>query len=415
MLKPYVLMMIAMNACSSGSSSGTPAINTSCPTDIVNCVSGIPVELGDITGRVNMIALLFGNLPQGQTLPSSLLEAQTNLFPGMTTPINDISKIDPTERFASLTMPLKYRKRGVRFDLSANIAGGFGVNIQTGVANITQALDCQEMDLTCTAVDACPFFLPVDGTPCSKAQVEQFLTQKFKLIANELGVSIADFDKTSIEEVRFNAYWRHAYEMNLDKYSWPHFLLMPFFELSGSVSPGYKRDTNWLFSVPFGNDGHNAVGFRTGISFDFVETIEFACEVGATHFAGRTVPCMRIPNSLAQKTLFPFTTDAHVSPGHNWHFGAKLSAYHFLDNLSVYFEYVMVDHGHDSIRIKNCDPAFTPRGIERVTAWKTKIANIGFNYDISPNIALGFFWQAPLSQRNTYRSSTVMGSFNASF
>ncbi len=375
-------------------------------------VTGIPIELSDLTGRVNMIALLYGSLPEGQTLPPTLEKARMEIFPGIpaTTPINDASKIDPLEQFASLSFPLKYRKRGVRFDLYVNIIGDFGLNLQTGVASICQTVTAIN-DLTCNAVDNCPFEIDPE---CSK-KVRAFLTSEIKAISQELGVDICDFGEASIEEIRLNLYWRHAYELNHDKEDWPHILFMPFAVFSASASPGKKRNPSKLFAIPFGNDDHSAIGITAGFAFDFIDTIEIAGEVGATHFFSRCIPCLRIPNSLCQKTLFPFTASATVSPGHNWHFGGKITAYHFLGRLSAYFQYLMLEHEDDTIKLKKPDPAFKPEALEKVTGWKIKIANIGFNYDISPNVGLGFLWQAPLSQRNTYRSSTVMFSFNATF
>ena len=43
--------------------------------------------------------------------------------------------------------------------------------------------------------------------------------------------------------------------------------------------------------------------------------------------------------------------------------------------------------------------------------WSNHVVNVGLTYDISPNIALGFLWQAPVAQHNSYRQTTLMGSF----
>jgi hypothetical protein len=402
------------------------SVGGTCTTDIPTCIGGIPVELGDLTGRINMIPLVYGPTPEGATLPPALVAARDALFPGVTGVINDETLIDPDQRYASFSFPLKYRKRGMRVETGVNISESFGINVQAGLANISQTV-LKPFDLTCDAgkncntpsncsvTDACQFVVPAADAPAGQNNVEQYLMQQFKIIAKELGINIGNFNKTSFDEIRLNIYARHGYEMNLGKDAWPHIIIMPFAVASVSISPGEKLDPSKLFGVYFGNNGHPAVGGLAGISVFFVETIEIDAEVGATYFVERTVPCMRVPNNEFQKTMFPFTTSAHVKPGYNWHFGARLSAYHFLDNLSMYFQYVMVNHAHDQIELKCADSAFVPEALERVTAWKTKLANIGFNYDISPNVALGFLWQAPLSQRNTYRSTTVMGSFNVTF
>jgi hypothetical protein len=91
----------------------------------------------------------------------------------------------------------------------------------------------------------------------------------------------------------------------------------------------------------------------------------------------------------------------------------------------MFFQFVVVHHQRDCISIKKgqtcCDGSavntcgFRSDVLERRSAWSTKVGNLGLNYDISPNITLGFLWQAPLSQRGTYRSSTVMLSFNGTY
>jgi len=132
-------------------------------------------------------------------------------------------------------------------------------------------------------------------------------------------------------------------------------------------------------------------------------------------FFAKNFEKFRVPTSEFQTTIFPFTTNVNIEPGANWHFAWKISAHHFLDKLSVFFHYVLVEHKEDNITLKKEDNAFMPKILENTTSFKTKLANIGFNYDFSPNIGVGFLWQTPFSQRNTYRSSTIMFGFNATF
>lgn len=388
-------------------------------------LKGTPVQLGDLTGRINMLALLYGAVPAGQTLAPTLQTAQAAVFTDYP-PEKEETIIDPTQRYASMTFPLKYSKRGVRFDLSTRIACGFGANVQTGVASITQTVkrlrlkraDATdnlniENDLTCEAVSLCNFMKPSDTF--TNDILEPDLMRKFDTITEELGVSTCDFSATSIEEIRFNLFWRHVFDVNHDIPTAPHFLCMPFLVVSGSVSPGKVTCPGELFSVPFGNNGHSAIGGTAGVDFDFVNTIELAAEIGYTHFFSRTVENLRIPNNKYQKTLFPFATCASVQPGYNWHFAAKMAAYHFMGRLSFFFQFVMLEHKDDNICLKTADAAFKPRVLEEVTGFKTKVANIGFNYDLSRNVSLGFLWQAPLSQQNSYRSTTAMFSVSGTF
>jgi hypothetical protein len=75
----------------------------------------------------------------------------------------------------------------------------------------------------------------------------------------------------------------------------------------------------------------------------------------------------------------------------------------------------VLDHQKDEICVKNGDPAFVPEVLECISTFKTKLGNAGFNYDLSPNIGIGFLWQIPFSQRNSYRSSTLMAGLNVTF
>ena len=380
-------------------------------------LDGVRTPLGDLKGRWGMIPLLFGKIPPGQTLAPVLETALNNLFPGVAPgDLNDPNVIDPNQEFGYFSVPLKYRKRGVRFDLFAYIGGGFGVNFQTGVVCLSQT-STGFIDKTCDVTFGCPFQPSV-----SKEDVEKYLMKPLKTIAEQIKLSLCDFSEVSIEEIRFNLFWRNAFEVNKNLDDWPLFLFIPFLELSASISPGETKDPdnqlfNKAFAVPFGNNDHTAVGFTAGMNFDFIESIEIGAEVGSTYFFKQDFDSYRVPTSACQTGIFPFRTSVRIRPGINWHFGAKLSAYHFLDRLSGWFQYVQMEHKPDSITLRKCEDLgfFLPEVLECRSSFKVKVANMALNYDISPNIALGIFVQLPLGQQNAYRSTTVMFSFNGNF
>ncbi len=382
-------------------------------------IDGNRSQLGDLKGRWGMIALLFGKIPPGQTLAPTLETALNNLFPGIAPgDLNDPNKIDPGQDFGFFSVPLKYRKRGVRLDLSANIIGGFGLNFQTGVVCMSQTSTGFIDETTCTP-GSCPAF---DPAPITGQDVEKYLMKEIKNISREIQLSLCDFSEVSVEEVRINLFWRNAFEINGDDDDWPHFLFIPFFELSGSVSPGDVKDPdkqlfNRAFALPFGNNDHSAIGFSAGLNFDFIQSMEIGAEVGTTYFFNQDFDNFRVPTSECQSGIFPFRTSISIRPGINWHFGAKLSAYHFLDRLSGWFQYIQMEHKQDDIRLRKCEDIgfFLPEVLECVSGFKVRLANLALNYDISPNINLGLFAQLPLQQCNAYRSTTIMFSFNANF
>lgn len=381
-------------------------------------VDGVRSPLGDLTGNWGMIPLMYGPIPDGKTMAPTLQTALDNLFPGVAPgDLNDSTKIDPNQQFGYFSVPLKYRKRGVRFELMADIYAGFGVSLQTGVVSMTQT-NTGFVDLTVCTPSDCQF----DPAPLTGQNVEKFLMSELKTIAKEIKLDICDYCQTSIEEVRINLFWRRGFELNHDDEDWPGFLLIPFFTIGGTVSPGDENrisegGLNKAFALPFGNNDHSGIGFTTGLNIDFIESIEIGAEVGMTYFFQRNFEKFRVPTSVFQTSIYPFTTDVSIRPGYNWHFGAKIASFHFLERLSGYFQYIQMEHKQDDIKLRKCEDEgiFLPTQLEKVSGFKSKFIDVALNYDISPNIGLGMFWQAPITQRNSYRSSTIMLSFNASF
>lgn len=384
-------------------------------------INNIIVPLGDLNGRWGMIALLYGQLPMGKVLPPTLAAARAAIFPTIPpgTPLNDGNFIDQNQRFGYFTVPISYRKRGLRFQVEAQLLCDVGLIVEAGASDICQT--CTGFrNLTCRPVDNCIAVRPSQiVAPFSEANVNMFLMDQLDDIAKEIGLKIGNFHQVSFEDFRLRMYWRHAYELNIGlvgkSYCWSQVLVIPFLMAGGSIAASKHRDPNKAFGLTFGNDGHHSVGVTGGINIDFAETIEIGGEAGVTHFFAKDFCNYRVPNSKFQTGIFPFTTDVCISPGMNWHCAIKMNAYHFLDCLSFYFQYVLVSHERDHIRLKKCDDAFLPRVLEKVSDWRVQVANMAFNYDISPNVTLGFLWQAPLARRRAYRSTTVMFSFSYTY
>jgi hypothetical protein len=390
--------------------------------------------LGDLTGRTDMIALLYtnNNTNQTPTWPGgitdatvafadkpALLTAFQNFFPGNPpytgTGINNEANIDPHQTYGFFSFPLKYRKRGVRFEAALRFYN-FGIRLQTGVSTIRQV---REATLDLTGKDTGGTFTPFQPETVSlqnQTAVKDLLMEQLDDIAKQSHINLCDFIKTSAEETRLYAFWRQAIKVNEDADTeWAKFLFIPYVEVGGSFSPGKKETSHQFFSAPFGNNGHSSAGFTAGFNLDFRETIEVGGEVGYTHFFKKDFCNMPVPNNEFQMNLYPFSTEVSIQPGDNWYFGARIAAYHFVDNLSMYFEWFVLDHQKDEICLKNPDPAFVPGVLECISTFKTKLGNAGFNYDLSPNIGVGFLWQIPFSQRNSYRSSTLMAGLNVTF
>lgn len=369
------------------------------------------VPLGDLSGKWYMLGLLFGELPQDQSLPPKLATARGALFPAIppNTPI-DIQIIDPNKKFGYFSIPIKYRKRGLRMEFEGQLLCDLGIQIQGGVADTCQTVTAFN-DLTGEASEPAL----ADYPELIKKNVQNYLMLERKNIAQEINLDIGSFHKFSFEDLRINLYWRHAYRVNQHRETWPEFLLIPFFNVGLSAAISKERDYDFAFGLPFGNNDHHALGIESGVNIDFVETVEIGMLAGLTHFFGKDVTNFPVPNHECQSGIFPFRTNVEIDPGFNWYFGLKMHARHFIDRLSFYIQYLYLCHQDDSIRLKKPDPAFFPEVLEERSAWKVQVLNMAFNYDISPGINLGFLWQAPLSQCNSYKSTTVMISLNTFF
>lgn len=397
-------------------------------------ICGNEIEIGDMQGKWAMIAMLFGPAPEGQTFAPALLEAREVLFPDVPLEevLNDPAAIDPAERCGFFSAPIQYRKRGLRLEMQARIAGDVGVRLQLGFVDISQnlcccggpgscAAPCPPTEACCSSDDLCEGLqnltnktaddcatLTEHNDNLTKSNINTYLMDKICIIAEQICTNIDPFNKGSIEDIRPSIFWRHAYVMNDDRQGWPQFIITPFVFFDASIAVGKERKRNEKFAVSFGSNDHNAVGASAGFNIDFPASIEFGCEVGLTHFFAKEFCKMPVPTSCLQSGLYPFCTNVRVEPGRNWNFCAKMSAYHFLERLSFYFQYVLVQHDNDSICLKTKDCAFKPELLEEKSNWKSQVANVAFNYDISPNIGLGFLWQTPLAQNNAYRSSSII-------
>ena len=233
-----------------------------CPPTVINPLTtplpcpDINDALGDLTGATNMLALLYGKFPASANnmypggVTGYLTEAFFVLFdntseePGKLT---NAQYLDPYGLTGAFSFTLKYRKRGVRFELDARIWDDIGIRVQAGVSSIRQTRE-NTINLNDTVQTTDPtkeaFLKDVDIT----------LMEQVDNIAAQMGVYIGDTNHASAEEVRLNLFWRHAYEVNKDADDWTHFLCIPYAEVSGSFSPGDARNSNELFAVPFGNE-----------------------------------------------------------------------------------------------------------------------------------------------------------------
>lgn len=389
-------------------------------------------ELGNLLGPWNIVGFFYDPIVAPKLVQSLGL---TDTFC-----INFIENQDNTDsrqKFGFFSVPIRYRKQGLRFQAEMQFTCDLGLCINLGVADLRQTvsfvdLTCFATALTCLAStptenpgpDTCPTDQCCDNAICCverfdcqcKKMVIKDIMNQICTVAKTVGIDINDFHKVAMEDPRIGVYYRHVYEINATRTPrYPHFLITPFFfaqialPFSNEVKPGQ------VFGLSAGNNGHAAFGFTGGVNLDFVDTVAIGFEVGMTAFSSRQYPDYRMPTTCLQSGVFPRGIPVKINPGTNWQFAAELAAYHFLDRLSFFAQYVMISHGQDHICPLVDDPAFLIRRAQELTKWEDQVINSALYYDLSPNITVGFLWQAPVNRRNAYRANTIMASIVASF
>ena len=204
------------------------------------------VPLGNLKGRWNMLGLFYPtNNPDGslnfdnQQLLFATLDItgteQAACFNPDGVDLSNPEQMDVKREFGFFNVPIKYRKFGLRFELDVELYLGFFLKIQGGLADIRQTVSF--IDLTCNATGLscpvpscmpgeCPNQVPADSIcasesccidifscECKTLVIDKIMKQR-SLIADTLGLSIRDFHKTSLEDTRFELFWRHMWEIN---------------------------------------------------------------------------------------------------------------------------------------------------------------------------------------------------------
>ncbi len=379
------------------------------------------VPVADVHGHLNMIGLLYGTLPQGVVQPTLLQAAAQQTYYWPQPPVNNplfsnSTYTDETQQFGFFSNAGKYHKIGLRFTAAVRIFEDLIFSIQAGVADLQQ---------TTTLIDLTPISSAQNVYPASTSFVlsftpdqttaEQFLMEPARAIFKQLGAVVdTDIQKTGAEDVSLYATLRHNFPVNqdADPEDWPYFIFTPIIQIGGTIAVAKPKNPDVIYDLCLGNNKHQSVNIAGGFSFDFAETLELDFFAGLTHFFNRTY-LARVPTSIYQSVLFPYSTMITVKPGNSWFVSLGINAYHFLENLSVYVQYLYTAHLIDTVTLVTPDPAFLPSRLAEDSPFKIQVANFGFDYDLSPNFSLGVGYQMPLARRGAYKANTVL--LNATF
>ena len=195
-------------------------------------------------------------------------------------------------------------------------------------------------------------------------------------------------------------------------------LITPYAMIGYTLPLTPHREYSILYSLPFGNNGHQSIGGNVGITFDFIDTVEIGFEGGLTFFTEQEIANMPIPNHELQRVLYPYRRDVNYAPGFNWQFGANLNAIEFIKNISFLFDYDFIQHTRDKItQLPNQvgNQYFFPEMLEELSPWTSQMFMAAFDFKLQPGVHLSLAWQGALSQTNAYCSNTILGSLNFLF
>ena len=379
--------------------------------------------VGDVHGRLNMVGLMYGTLPQGVVQPSLLQTAALQTF--QNNPLLGVSIANPTysdltQNFGFFTDPGKYHKIGLRFQASVRPFQDLIFTVQAGIADLQQTTSLVGMTSLATQANVYPAnspnpLLPV-GFSVDQTTIQKYLTEPCQQIFQQLGVTVGDIQQTGPEDVSFYAILRHNFPINqdADPEEWAYFIFTPIIQIGATAAAAKAANPNKLYDISLGNNRHQSINIAGGFSLDFAETLELDFFTGITHFFSRTYSA-RVPTHALQSTLFPYSTGIISKPGQSWFVSLGLNAYHLMDNLSIYAQYLYMAHLKDKISLVVPDAAFIPSRLEQDSPFKIQVANFGFDYDLSPNFAIGLGYQMPLARRGAYKANTVLLNLTLTF
>ncbi len=287
---------------------------------------------------------------------------------------------------------------------------------------------------------------PFNNCDCKRVFIPGVMNQFYK-IADYLDYDITNYYETRPEDLRLMLWYRDVIEINSIDPFWPRALFMPFFEVGAAIPLTHHINPRALFAVPFGNNGHSSAGLMGGFDLDFIDILEIAVAAGITKFFDQEICCMPLPTNELESQLYPYKADVCVNPGYTTHVSFSLNAWNLISRLSVWFQFMFLSHSEDKIKIcrslipeesdyyplnvtnpERISPSFNVSGslaretlnqgflvrkAEELSKWESHLFNIGFNYDISPHIALGLLYQHSFSysnitqRRNAYCTDTL--------
>ncbi|MCK4265592.1 hypothetical protein KAW80_04520 [Candidatus Babeliales bacterium] len=383
--------------------------------------SGTKVPEGDRISRWNMIGLLQG----AEAAPGDSTSTQPGGFLGDLTPtlsnafiaLSNSSGIgrnyteetftDSTQTLGFYSVPIDYEKFGLRGQLNIKFGGGLGIRARGGFAYYKQAPIFNDQTPTSTNYG----FSNVDAM---LTQTHLMLVAQREAIGNEISLNFDGQTKTGLEDTHLALYWTGRFGMNDEEGN--HVVsVIPYFEIGAWLPTGEKKDQNRAFSLPLGNNGFAALTGEAALNFDFPGTIQLGIGGNFSIFDEKKLRNFRVPSSLNQEVIYPWTTTVRMRPGMSWSLYGGFKGEDFIEGLSFYFNYIYTRHEEDGIKVLENASLFKPGKLEDESVWNSQMIHFGLDYDITKELAFGAGVQLPVTGKRIYKTTTLQGNIRFRF
>jgi hypothetical protein len=445
------------------SCNGTDTGNAQCITDCSIQAFGLPSCLRAIAEALAGTTYTTPNCADAASTTGVVFNPSTTANLNIPSIFSETALGLDTKYFGAFSMPITYRKQGLRLEFNCNFNDYLELTIQSGFASMQQQYTNTTAMQATTATTCAPIgqtapgpysisnvqtICPTTGSTGSPTTISP-LYQNLNLqtvsttttataqalfntwicnnldniLSKECGInqSSCSFNDYSVEDVRCTLTLQRTYDPNRfngddEEDTWPDMIFTPYVWAGGSFPVAKSIDYSNLLSLPFGNNGHASAGGGVGMTFDFAESVEIGFEGGTTYFFGKD-EYRPFPTHPLQRVVYPFWTNVHTQPGCNWNIKALLNAYQFLKHVNFWFTYELIDHRKDSFTICDSTKAqyFYPDTLACLSDWRGQFFSAAVVFDIQPGMQASFMWQQPISPRNAYYPVTIMGSLNFMF
>lgn len=411
---------------------GPAAIDTGVVTDITQAnldnMSYLPTNLKSAIAALNNIPTTITTTPPDYNY--AIIDG-TAINPDATPPNTAPSILSQSVLeqdkiyFGAFSVPLTYQKAGFRWELNFDISDSVGFIARGGFCQITQrALPAQSLSASSTEIyqelnNVINGDTPSSGKSQAQATFNQWVPNNIEYLldpTNGADYDITTFSDTGIEDIQLLAFVRHPFTIHpVDPNTYASMIVTPYAMIGWTIPIAPVRDYYQLYSLPLGNNSHTSIGGVLGLTFDFLDSVEFGFEFGSTCFLQKVIDEVPCPNHQLQRVLYPYRQKVNYSPGFNSQFAVIFNAYEFMHNTSFSFRYNYVQHNQDTITLETPSQYFFPNMLEEKSMWVSQMFVAALTFEIQPSIFVSMAWQGALAQKNAYCSNTILASLSFLF